>query len=342
MNSKIWRLKRLNKELNGVGIIGIGSAVPEKILTNADLEKMVDTSDEWITKRTGISERRILDKDTPVYELGVKAAQKAIEDAGITAEDIDLIIAATTSPDYLFPQMACLIQAKIGAKKAAAFDLNAACSGFVYGLTVAQNFLLNGQYKYILVIGCEGLSRMVDWEDRNTCVLFGDAAGAVVLGAVDNKYGILSTHIGADGEMGNVLTMPCCYITEEDIKVREHENKKVMWMDGQEVFKFAVKIMEQASLKVIEGANLSIEDVNYVFPHQANTRIIDGALKRLGMKSDKIHPIIQKYGNISSASIPVALDEAVKEGKIKKGDNLVLVGFGGGLTWGSALIKWAK
>ncbi len=328
--------------MNAAGILGVGSALPERILTNSELEKMVETSDEWITKRTGISERRILDKGAPVYELGVKAAQNAIASAGITAEDLDLVIAATTSPDYLFPQMACLIQGKLGAKKAAAFDLNAACSGFVYGITVARQFIETGFYKNILVVGCEGLSRMVDWEDRNTCVLFGDAAGAAVIGPVEKGYGILGTHIGADGTGGNLLTMPCCYIAEEDLKVRTHENKKVMWMDGQEVFKFAVKIMEQATLRVLEGAKLTIDDVKFVFPHQANTRIIDGALKRLGVSSDRIHPIIHKYGNISSASIPVALDEAVREGKIGKGDNLVLVGFGGGLTWGSAVVRWAK
>ncbi|MCX7843390.1 MAG: ketoacyl-ACP synthase III [Clostridia bacterium] len=326
----------------GAGILGMGSALPERVLTNSDLEKMVDTSDEWIIKRTGISERRILDKGEPVFQLGVKAAERAISDAGIASEDIDLIIAATTSPDYVFPQMSCMIQSKIGAKKAAAFDMNVACSGFVYAMSVAKQFIASGTYKYILIIGCEGLSKLTDWEDRNTCVLFGDGAGAAVMGPVENGYGVLSTYLGADGEMGNVLTLPFCCFTQADLDVRPNKNKNVIWMDGGEVFKFAVKIMEQASLRAIEDANLKVEDIDFVFPHQANIRIIDGALKRLGFTHEKMHLVIQKYGNISSASIPVAMDEALREGKIKKGDNIVLVGFGGGLTWASAVIKWSK
>jgi len=330
-----------NREF-GVGILGIGSYLPEKIMSNNDLEKMVETSDEWIVKRTGISERRILDKDTPAFEMGVEAANKALADAGIAAEDIDMVIVATVSPDYVYPQTACLIQGKIGAKKAAAFDLNAACSGFVYAMTVAEQFIANGLYKYILVVGCEGISRTVDWEDRNTCILFGDAAGAAVLGPVEKGYGILSTKLGADGDLDRVVTLPCFFTDEKDLNLRVHENKNVIWMDGGEVFKFAVKIMAQATEEVIEKAQLEKDDIEMIFPHQANTRIIDGALKRLGISDKKIQPIIQKYGNISSASIPVALDEALKLGKIKKGDNLVFVGFGGGLTWASAVIKWGK
>lgn len=332
----------LNLGASVVGILGIGSSLPEKVLTNFDLEKMVDTSDEWITKRTGISERRILDKDTPAYTLGVEASKKAIEDAGICAEDIDLIIVTTDTPDYLTPSVSCIIQKNIGASKAAAFDLNAACSGFVYGLTVAKQFVLTGHYKYILVIGCEGLTKVVDWEDRNTCVLFGDGAGAAVVGPVEEGYGIISTYIGADGNLGHNITIPCCYIDQSDIEKRLHGEKFVLWMDGSEVFKFAVRIMAQATERVLDESKLTFDDIRLIVPHQANIRIIDGASKKLGISSEKVFTNVHKYGNISSASIPVALDEAVKSGLIAKGDYIVLVGFGGGLTWASALVRWSK
>jgi 3-oxoacyl-[acyl-carrier-protein] synthase III len=329
-------------QTNGVGILGMGSYFPEKVLSNFDLEKVVETSDEWIVKRTGMSERRILDKSIPSNEMGVKAAQGAIEDAGITAEDIDLIIVTTEAPDYLTPSMSCLIQSKIGATKAAAFDLNAACSGFVYGLTVAQQFIRTGYYKYILLVGCEALSRVVDWKDRNTCVLFGDGAGAAVVGPVEDGYGVLSTHIGANGSMGHNITLPCCHFNETDAEKRIHDQKQVIWMDGSEVFKFAVRIMNIATNKALESAGLTIDDIDLIVPHQANIRIVEGAAKKLGVSPEKVFVNLQKYGNISSASIPVALNEAYKEGKIKKGDNIVLVGFGGGLTWASTVIKWSK
>ncbi len=332
----------MSNQNRGVGILGVGSALPETVMTNFDLEKVVDTSDEWIKRRTGISERRVLDKDTPAYELGVKAAVRAVEDAGITAEDLDLIIVTTNSPDYLVPSTACIIQGKIGAGKAAAFDMNAACTGFVYGITVAKQFIETGAYKYVMVVGCEALSKITDWEDRNTCVLFADAAGAVVLGPVKEGYGILGTNIGADGSAGHTITSPCCHIDPVDIEKRPHENKRVVWMDGSAVLKFAVRIMEQATRAVLEEAKMSTDDVDFIFPHQANIRIIEGAVDRLGIPLDKVPLIIGKYGNISSASIPVALDEAVKTNKLKKGDNLIFVGFGGGLTWGSALVKWCK
>ncbi|TYQ13318.1 UNVERIFIED_CONTAM: 3-oxoacyl-[acyl-carrier-protein] synthase-3 [Acetivibrio alkalicellulosi] len=324
------------------GILGLGSSLPEKVLTNFDLEKMVDTTNEWIMKRTGISERRILEKDVPAHELGVDAANKALKDAGISAEDLDLIIVATETPDYLTPSTSCLIQSRINAKKAAAFDLNAACSGFIYGLTVADQFIKSGYYKYVLLIGCEGLSKITDWEDRNTCVLFGDAAGAAVLGRVEDGYGIMSTYIGADGDLGKNITAPCCYLSCEDIEVRTRDNKRVLWMDGGEVFKFAVKVMEHGTNKVLEQSNLTLEDLKLIVPHQANIRILDGAAKRLGVSKDKIFINLHKYGNISSASIPVGLNEAYEGKMFTKGDNLVLVGFGGGLTWGSALVRWSK
>jgi len=327
---------------NSVGILGIGSSLPNKVISNFDLEKMVDTSDEWIVKRTGISERRVLEKDEPAFKLGADAALKAIKDANLTPSDIDLIIVATETPDYLTPSTSANIQREIGAENAAVFDLNAACSGFMYAMTVAQQFIATGYYRYVLVIGCEGLSKAVDWEDRNTCVLFGDGAGAAVLGKVEDNYGILGSFLGADGKLGPNITLPCCYISECDLEKRVHENKKVLWMDGGEVFKFAVKIMEYATLKVLEKTNIPLSDIDLIFPHQANIRIIEGAAKRLNLTEDKVYANVERYGNISSASIPVALDEASKKGRIKKGDLLVLVGFGGGLTWGSIVLKWSK
>ena len=332
----------LNNEEFGFGIIGVGSCLPEKVLSNFDLEKMVETTDEWITQRTGISERRILDKGEPTYTLGVKAAQNAIKDAGISAEDLDLIIVATAAPDYCTPSTSCIIQGEIGATKAAAFDLNAACAGFVYGITVAQQFFKSGYYKNILVVGIEGMSKVTDWEDRNTCVLFGDGAGAVVLGPVDKGFGILSTNIGAEGSSWKTITIPSLHISEEDMEKRIHENKRVIWMDGSEVFKFAVRVMVQSTEKVLDEAGLTLNDVKLIVPHQANIRIIDGAAKRLKVLAEKVFANVHKYGNISAASIPVALDEVVQSGVLKKGDNLVFVGFGGGLTWASTAIKWAK
>ncbi|OPZ85536.1 MAG: 3-oxoacyl-(acyl-carrier-protein) synthase 3 protein 1 [Firmicutes bacterium ADurb.Bin419] len=331
----------MNRNYN-YGILGLGSWLPEKVLTNSDWEKMVDTSDEWITKRTGISERRVLEKDEPSYEMGIKAAKMALEDAGLTSEDVDLIIVATETPDYLTPSMSCLIQNGIGAKKAAAFDLNAACSGFIYGMTVAGQFIRTGFYKHILVIGCEALTKAIDWKDRNTCVLFGDGAGAAVLGPVEEGYGVLNSCVGAVGELGHNITIPCCFMREDDIAKRTSENKRVLWMDGSEVFKFAVKIMEFGTNKVLEDIGMSLDDVKLVVPHQANIRILEGATKRLKISRDKVFSNLHKYGNISSASIPVGLNEAYREGRFSKGDNLVLVGFGGGLTWGSAVIKWSK
>ncbi len=312
------------------------------MLTNNDLEQMVETSNEWIIKRTGISERRILRDDEPAYKLGIEAAVKALENADVQAEDIDLIILATESSDYMTPSIACIIQGAIGAKNATAFDLNAACTGFIYGLVTAQQFIANGVFKQALVIGCEGLSKVVDWKDRNTCVLFGDGAGAAVLGEVDEGYGILNSFLGSDGTAGMNITLPNLYLTEYEKEKRPNGKYNTIWMDGTEVFKFAVKAMSSATVKVLEAVNMTVEDLDYIFPHQANTRIIDGAIKKLGVTDEKLHYVIQKYGNISSASIPVAMDEANREGKFKKGDNMVLVGFGGGLTWGSIALKWAK
>lgn len=303
---------------------------------------MVDTSDEWIIKRTGISERRILDKDTPNYTIGADAARKALLDSKLEASDIDLIIVTTSTPDYLTPSTACIIQKEIGAVNAAAFDLNAACTGFVYGLTVAQQFIKTGYYKHIMIVACEGLSKVTDWTNRGTCVLFGDGSGAVILGEVEEGYGIVSTYIAADGAMSDNITIPCCSVNETDNGRRTADNKMTLWQEGQEVFKFAVKAMPAATEKLLEATGMTIEDIRYIFPHQANIRIIDSAAKRLNIPNERVYKTIHKYGNISSASIPVALDEAYRENLLKKGDNLVFVGFGGGLTWGAALLKWNR
>jgi len=304
---------------------------------------MVETSDEWILKRTGISERRILSEGQPTYILAVEAAKRALEDSGLLAEDIDLIIVSTSTPDYLTPTTSCIIQREIAAQNAAAFDLGAACSGFLYGMTVAKQFIETGYYKHVLLVSSESMSKVVDWTDRNTCVLFGDGAGAVVLGKVEDGYGILSTYIGSDGTAGNSITIPCLYMPEQDVERRTtYINKKAIWQDGQEIFKFAVKIMPLATEKVIENTDIKLEDIKYIIPHQANVRIIEGAAKRLGVALEKVYTTIKKFGNISSASIPIAMDDAYTQKCLNKGDNLVLVGFGGGLTWGSALIKWSK
>lgn len=325
-----------------VGISGIGSYVPEKILTNHDLSKMVDTNNEWIVDRTGIEERRIAEPGTAASDLATKAALKALEDAKISPEEIDLIIVATATPDHVFPSTACMVQKNIGATKAAAFDMSVGCSGFVYGVATGANFIYTGMYKKVLVIGSEVLSTIMNWEDRNTCVLFGDGAGAVVLEPCEEGFGILSYELGADGSKGDVLIVPAGGSKLPASHETVNENLHTMQMDGKEVFKFAVRIMEKASINAIEKANLKIEDIDFLVPHQANIRIIDSALKKLNLSRDKSCVNLNKYGNMSAASIPVAFDEAVKAGRIKKGDNIVLVAFGAGLTWGSIVIKWNK
>jgi len=304
---------------------------------------MVDTSDEWIVQRTGISERRILDKDTPTYTLAVEAARQAIKDSGIRPEQIDLILVTTSTPDFLTPSTSCIVQKETGAVNAAAFDIMAACSGFIYGLTIAKQFIETGYYEHVLLVSSEGMSKAVDWTDRKTCVLFGDGAGAVVMGKVDEGYGILSTYLGADGTNGHNITIPCLYMSEEELEKRkDYENKIAVYQDGHEVFKFAVKIMPYATEKAMEKADITLDDVKYIIPHQANSRILESAAKRLGVAIEKVYTIIRKYGNMSSASIPVAMDDAYRKKRISRGDNLVLVGFGGGLTWGSALLRWSK
>jgi 3-oxoacyl-[acyl-carrier-protein] synthase-3 len=315
--------------------------VPDKVLNNYDLEKMVDTTDEWIVQRTGMKERRILEKDVPAYMMAVKAASEALDDSGLMPKDIDLIIANSTTPDYLDPSLASIVQKELEITEAAAFDMNAACSGMPYAMVIAQQFIKTGMYKNILIIACEALSKVVDWKDRNTCILFGDAAGAIILSRSSNEN-IIASDIGCEGHLGGAITIPCLYATEEDIKVRPNNTIQTLWMDGGEVFKFAVNKMTYSVKKLLKNAEFDLEDVKLIIPHQANVRIIEAAVKRLKVDGDKFYMNLEKYGNTSSATIPVALYEAYKEGLLKKGDHIILVGFGAGLTWGSVLIKWDK
>ena len=322
-----------------VRILGTGGCVPQKVVSNYDLEKMVETSDEWIVTRTGIKERRIASAQETTSILALEAAQAALGNAGVRPENLDLIIVATVTPDMLFPATACLIQRELQADHAACFDLEAGCTGFVYGLSVAEKYLSAGGGNTALVVGAETLSKILDWEDRTTCVLFGDGAGAAVLG-IDEEPGIIATHLGSDGKGAHLLEIPAggSRLPASIDTVQRHLH--YIKMAGNEVFKFAVRIMEEASLRVLEKGNVDIRDVNLFIPHQANIRIINSAAKRLGITEDRIFVNVHKYGNTSSASIPLALNEACKENRIHKGDIVLLVGFGSGLTWGSALIRW--
>lgn len=321
------------------GITGIGISLPERILTNADLEKMVETSDEWITTRTGIKERRIAEGDVAASDLSTEAAIEAINMAGIKPEEIDLIIVCTVTPDMLFPITAAIVQRNIGAVNAAGFDLSAGCTGFIYGVTVASQFIRSGYYKNIVVIGCDLLSRITNYEDRNTCVLFGDGAGAVVVSRTEDE-GIMSEYIKSDGSGMDHLTMPAggSKLPASDKTVEE--GLHYIHMNGAEVFKFAVKAMPDAVNQVIEKAGLRVQDIDYIVPHQANIRIIESAVKRLQFPMEKVGLSIDRFGNMSSASIPVTLYEEFKSSRIKKNDRVVMVGFGAGLTYGALLVKW--
>ncbi|WP_404432096.1 beta-ketoacyl-ACP synthase III [Sutcliffiella horikoshii] len=307
------------------GILGIGRYVPEKKLTNADLEKMVDTTDEWIKTRTGIEERRIATDDVDTSHMAYYAAEKALKDAGITAEELDMIIVATVTPDNPFPSVACMIQERLGAKKACAFDMSAACAGFMYGIITAKQFVEAGTYKNVLVVGVEKLSKIVDWEDRNTAVLFGDGAGATIIGPVSEGRGILSFELGADGTGAKHL----------------YQDETIV-MNGREVFKFAVRQMGESAVNVLEKAGLSKEDVDFLIPHQANIRIMEAARERLGLPLEKMSMTVQKYGNTSAASIPISIVEEIEKGNIHDDDLVVMVGFGGGLTWGAIAIRWGR
>ncbi|MNO43055.1 3-oxoacyl-[acyl-carrier-protein] synthase 3 [compost metagenome] len=327
-------------QLRSVGIIGTGKYVPEKILTNSDLEKIVETNDEWIVSRTGIRERHIAAPHEATSDLAYEAAIRALDSAGMKAEDLELIIIATVTPDSAFPSTACILQDKLGARGAAAFDLSAACSGFVYSLATATGFIQNGMYNNALIIGADTLSRITDYTDRNTCVLFGDGAGAVILGEVPEGRGFQSFDLGAEGSGGHLLKMeaggsrlPASQQTVED-------KKHFIYMNGREVFKFAVRVMGTATERVLTKAGLSKENIDLFVPHQANIRIIQSAMQRLDLPPEKCVINVDKYANTSAASIPLALVEAAEEGRMKEGDAVLMVGFGGGLTWGASVLIW--
>ncbi|WP_432357676.1 beta-ketoacyl-ACP synthase III [Sporosarcina sp. UB5] len=307
------------------GLIGIGKFVPSQVVTNHDLEQRVDTTDEWIRTRTGIEERRIADDNTDTSDMAYEAAVSAIENSGLHAEDIEMIIVATVTPDRPFPSVATMIQERLGATNAAAMDVSAACAGFMYGVVMAKHFVEAGTYKHVLVVGVEKLSKITDWEDRNTAVLFGDGAGAAVVGKVSEGRGILSFELGADGTGGKHLYQD-----------------KYIHMNGREVFKFAVRQMGESAVSVTEKAGLSTDDVDYLIPHQANIRIMEASRERLGLPIERMSKSVHKYGNTSAASIPISLFDDLEEGRVKDDDIIVLVGFGGGLTWGALCIKWGK
>jgi 3-oxoacyl-[acyl-carrier-protein] synthase-3 len=324
-----------------VGILGTGHYVPEKVLTNQELEAMVETNDEWIVSRTGIKERRIAADHQATSDLAYEASVEALRKAGITADQLGLIIVATMTPDVMCPSTACILQDKLGAKKAAAFDLVAACSGFVYGLANGSNFVASGMYDYVLVVGSEVLSRVTDYTDRNTCILFGDGAGAVVLGPTTEGRGFEAFELGADGAGGPLLRGGCIggsrYPNAECLPSGMTHH---IWQNGREVFKFAVRIMDSLTESVLAKAGKTKQDINLLVPHQANIRIIHAAMEKLELTENEVVINVDRYGNISAATIPIALSEAVDARRVKEGDTVVLVGFGGGLTWGGAVLTW--
>ena len=307
------------------GVLGVGKYVPEKIVTNHDLEKIVDTNDEWIKSRTGIEERRIAEDGMDTSDMAYEAAARALKHADIKAEEIDMILVATVTPDQPFPSVSCMLQERLGAKKAAAMDISAACAGFMYGMVTAKQFIESGAYKHVLIVGVEKLSKITDWKDRNTAVLFGDGAGAVVMGRVSEGRGILSFELGADG-----------------VGAKHLYQDEYIIMNGREVFKFAVRQMADSSVNVIEQAGLTKDDVDFLIPHQANIRIMEASRQRLELPEEKMSKTIKKYGNTSSSSIPIAMAEELEAGKIKDDDVIVMVGFGGGLTWGAICLRWGR
>ena len=323
-------------------ILGTGSYVPERVLTNADLEKMVDTSDQWIRARTGISERRVARADEATSHLSIHAANQALEAAEVRAEDIDLIIVTTLTPDTMCPAAACWLQAHIGAHRAAAFDLNAACTGFVYGLQAADAYIRSGMMKKVLLVSADVMTRVTNWEDRGTCVLWGDGAGAVVIGASENgNKGVMDSRVYSDGKAGELIVVPgggsrFAPMTPDDV----HNKAHLLQMKGQETFKTAVRYFSDVCNETLERSGLTLDDVDVFIPHQANLRIIEAVAKRLKLSMEKVIVTINKYGNMSAATIPVALDETVREGKVRSGDNVLMAAFGGGLTWGAVLVEW--
>lgn len=328
-------------KLRSVGFWGTGSYLPEKVLTNKEFESMVDTNDEWIVTRTGIRERRIAAPDQATSDLAVIAGQRALETAGVAAEELDMVIVGSCTFDMAFPATACLVADRLGAKKAAAFDLETACTSFIYACAVASQFIATGMYDKVLVIGAEAFSKHLDYTDRNTSILFGDGAGAAVLGPVDDEGGIKAIHLGADGSGGESLKLPAGGSRLPACQATLDQRLHFVQMNGQEVYKFAVRIMGEAATKAVEMAGWKQEDIDFFVPHQANIRIIDAAVKKLGIDRERVEVNLDRYGNMSAASVPVALDEALRAGRIKEGDRLVLVAFGAGLTWGSVAVRWA-
>lgn len=325
-----------------VSIIGTGSYVPDRVLTNHDLEKMVETSDEWIRTRTGIVERRIARDDQAASDLGAEAARVALADAGVSAAHVDAIVCATITPDMGFPNTACFIQKAIGAKRAFCFDIEAACSGFIYGLEVGRSLITSGAAQTALVVAAEKISCILDWKDRNTCVLFGDAAGAAVLQIRDAKHGIMASAMGSDGSLAELLMLPGGGSRYPASEKTVREGLHYLKMAGREVFKHAVTNMVQASRDALARSGLTVDDIQWIIPHQANLRIIDAMADRLGAPQEKMVINLQKYGNTSAATIPVALDELARSGKLKKHDHILMVAFGGGFTWGAMVVEWDK
>ena len=321
-------------------ITGTGSYAPKKVISNHDLEKLVDTSDQWIIERTGIKERRIAEKGQTTSDLAYEAGKKALKAAGLGPDELDLVLVATMTPDMILPSLSCMLQEKLGAKKAAAFDIYAACSGFIYGMSIASAFIASGIYKNILLVGAEVLSRFTDWEDRTTCILFGDGAGAAVIQRHAGKRGILSTHLHSDGSLGDLIQVPAGGslhpASHDTIRKRMHFIK----MKGNETFKAAVRALEGVVQEALEHNKVNPEEIDWIVPHQANLRIIQAMAQRLNMPMEKVVLNLPKYGNTSAASIPIALDEAVRHGRIKDNHLLLFEAFGGGLTWASALVRW--
>jgi len=340
MRSSPQHPRRSNKSGRTVSIIGTGSYVPERILTNRELEKIVETSDEWIRTRTGIGERRIAAPEETTSDMATNAALSAMSQAGVSAEQIDLIIVATVTPDMFFPATACWVQKKLGAIRAACFDISAACSGFIYAMEIAQQFISNHVYNTVLIIGADKLSSIVDWSDRNTCVLFGDGAGAAILRNRGASHGVIATHMGSDGEFTDILFMPGggsrCPITSANVDQKLNTIK----MLGKETYKQAVTAMSDAADRALESAGLKYEDIACVIPHQANMRIIEAIAHRMGLPVEKFYVNLEKYGNTSAGAVAIALDEAHRNGRFKIGDYILLVVFGGGLTWASSVIQW--
>lgn len=323
-------------------ITGIGRYVPKRVMTNVELQQLVDTSDEWIVSRTGIRERRIAEPEEATSDLAFEASKEALEDAGVSREEIDLIIVGTATPDMLFPATACILQDRLGAMQAGAFDVSAACTSWAYAAAVAHGYISSGQADTVLVVGSETLSKIINWKDRNTSVLFGDSAGAVVMRACEPGRGFLSFHLGSDGSGASLIALPAggsrMPASYETVERQQH----FLTMNGREVFRFAVRCIPRAIEEAVKRAGLSIEDVDWFIPHQANIRIIDAAAERLQQPKEKFFVNVERYGNTSSASVPVALYEAVRSGQIKEGDVVVMVAFGGGLTWASCAIRWTK